>query len=616
MSTDVTPTTTVTLDTTELLTKEATEIVANSSSNSVTQLSNKDILAVKKEYSIVGDAFYAGINTDAAPSWLTDLINNVVDTSVSAGLSDYDQLVQDVRNAIDSIDVAANTYVEQINFSGDVDSIIGTHLDTLNATIDGKFATIVNLDIVKADTESALAVQASDLRAEFSDDINARITQVNTAFANGDSANADSITALTVVFNSQGSALAATADAVTGLQTFVGLAPDDDNPGVISESQWFVDLENEVTGPTGHVATSLNALEISSKSYADASSVSVENKFAFDSTIIMDGLIYDAGFGLDITGVSQVGKDGLTEATRFNSKFRVNAETFVLTSPAFPGVEAKFAIDANGLVIETPEITVGSLNGNVISASTALKAGSGTNISVMSGADALYRIWVGAVAGADADFSVDKTGKVKAEAGSIGGWSITSRYMYSGANTTLSGKYAASGVILDSSDAIRTPYFYSDSTGAGFKGTVQAEKIVGDVTDLKAKVTAAQTSSFDGDGRTVLNFSVSSMPFNRTIVVSGLVTELEPVTLTSIGKVGGTFRLFQDSTEVDTFSMKAIAAYPDGNVIAQSRPLVVAIASGVSGSYSVTIEKNLGYSFIHAAQKVLIQVFKDGETIT
>lgn len=247
MSTKTTPETTVTLDVTELATKRSIDLDASMSRHDVNSAAPKEITSVKQEYSIVGDKFYAGVNSDVAPEWLVNLIDSVVGASVANGLTDYDLLVQDVRNAIDSIDVAKNTYVEQVNFNSLVDGIIGSHLTTLNATYEGKFATIVNLDIVRADSESALAMSTQDLRAEFSSDIDARITSVQTAYAAADRVNADSIEALNVAFTDQELNLSGTAEAVTGLQTYVGL-DSNGNPNSTGALSRIAVLEKQTDG--------------------------------------------------------------------------------------------------------------------------------------------------------------------------------------------------------------------------------------------------------------------------------------------------------------------------------------------------------------------------------
>lgn len=181
----------------------------------------------KNEYSVIGDGLYASVTADEAPQWLTALIDNVVEASVSAGLTDYASLVQNVHNAIDSINVAKNTYVEQIGITPLVDGIVTSKLETLNAAIGDTYATKVDLSTAVATSEQALAQSVTSLNASFSDTIDSRITEIRTVFSNEDSALADDISALQSSFEDQESNLAATSTAVSGLQTYVGI--DDSN---------------------------------------------------------------------------------------------------------------------------------------------------------------------------------------------------------------------------------------------------------------------------------------------------------------------------------------------------------------------------------------------------
>lgn len=277
-----TPTTEITLDTAGIAVGNNTEVEAFSADQCINTASPNEMTAVKKEYSIVGDAFYAGTNSDAAPTWLTNLITSVVEASVANGLTDYNLLVQDVRNAIDSIDVAKNTYVEQINFTSLVDGIIGSHLSTLNVTYDGKFATIADLDVVKVNAESALALRASDLRAEFSSDINSRITSVELAYSSADEAFANSIDALTTAFIDQESNLAATASAVEGLQTYTGLDKTTNNPNGLGMLARLDVLEKQVDG----------SVDVVSNTYDVMGGVEDPNEDTTNDSLVLDALPY------------------------------------------------------------------------------------------------------------------------------------------------------------------------------------------------------------------------------------------------------------------------------------------------------------------------------------
>ena len=291
----------------------------------------------KKEYSIVGDGLYASISYDEAPTWLTSIIDTVVDSAVADSLTDYASLTQDIRDAVSMLDVAANRYVEEINFTASVDEIIATHLTTLNATLGNTYATLVDLDTMVANADYALGMQIEDLRASYTADIDSEVTSIRTAYADADSALASDITALTSVFASQESNLSGMSDAVESLQTYVGLT-ESSNPdgtgllaGIEALSAWNVRLENDVTGETGHVAVALSTLENSSKAYADDIGATAENKFAYNSTIALDGVYYSSGFGLTATGTT-FGTG--TEADPYNSEFWIDAEKFRFTNTA------------------------------------------------------------------------------------------------------------------------------------------------------------------------------------------------------------------------------------------------------------------------------------------
>lgn len=561
MSINTTATTEVTFDTTAVTDVPTTDLVS-SNAHCVDAVDTTSIVeGHKKEYSIVGDGIYASVSTDEAPEWLLDLIDNVVANSVANGLTDYDLLVQDVRNAIDALDIAKNTYVEQTDITSIVDGIVASHITTLNATYGDTFATKVELSTAVATATDAYTLDVVDLRAEFTDNINSRVTEITDAYAAADQVNANNIDVLTSVLTDQITGLSGIADAVSGLQTYVGLdydgVPNDtgllasitqvgdtttslqnqldgkieyyfydsyagvpealteqgalsiissdwstqelqeanngsvvyfkdtvhaywyrsssnnwiaitdtsiykalqdaasaqaaadgkvsqfyawggaDAPadftfdgntipgdnykywfktdsklyykpvatwvlvpttstgstyialgdlltvfspdtldytnysfngtswqqngpnGIISKSKFFVDLENEVTGPTGHVATSLSNLQTTSETYANNVGAGVENKFSYDSTIGLNGTYYKSGFGLTSSGVTQPPGANGTSANPFSSKFWVNADNFTI-SDAYGAANPVFSVDTltrdvvfNGKVIFT-----------------------------------------------------------------------------------------------------------------------------------------------------------------------------------------------------------------------------------------------------------------------
>ena len=329
------------------------DLVSTTQHDVCVQPAEELINVVKKEYAIVGDGLFASVTTEEAPDWLTGLIDNLIDSALLSGFSDYDQLRQDVLSAIDSIDLANNNYVSTVIMNQTIDSSLVAKVDQLNANLDNKFATITNVDAAFVTSDLALATSINDVKAEFTDEIDARVTSMTSALANADSAIASDLTALSSVFTNQESGLSGVADAVSGLQTYVGVdaANVPNSSGIdatlAAHAESFTNLKASLTGaPT--TANALTSLRTQSLAYTDGVATGVENKFAYDSELILGGSYYKSGFGLDSSGITQV-TDGTTPETAFDSNFWINAERLVLKSPSFPGVSASFAVTASGI---------------------------------------------------------------------------------------------------------------------------------------------------------------------------------------------------------------------------------------------------------------------------
>lgn len=236
MSTELTSAVTITPEVTGVVIDNQNDITATGTYDVTTDTSTSIVEGHKKEYSIVGDALYASINTSEAPTWLTTIISDLVSSAVASGMVNYDLLVQDVYNAIDTIDIAGNTYVEQINFDSQVNALIASQLATLNVSIGDTYATKVELTALESSTTNALATEVNQLEAGYLDAIDAKATEITTAYSAADAVNASNITALTTVFNDQNSELAGQANALSGLQTHIGVDGDNtpDGTGILS----------------------------------------------------------------------------------------------------------------------------------------------------------------------------------------------------------------------------------------------------------------------------------------------------------------------------------------------------------------------------------------------
>lgn len=200
------------------------------------ELQDRTVTAKKNEHAIVGDAFFATVNQEDTPEWLLTLVDNVVSTSIESNLTNYDQLIESVRSAIDALDVAQNTYVEQININQIVNGIVSTRLATLNATYENTYATIVNLNASVATTQQAYTQLIQDSVASLNDTVNARITNVELAYTDADTALASSISALTASLVDQTTELEGTASSILSLQNYVGLTASNtpDGTGILA----------------------------------------------------------------------------------------------------------------------------------------------------------------------------------------------------------------------------------------------------------------------------------------------------------------------------------------------------------------------------------------------
>jgi hypothetical protein len=267
------------------------------------------ITGVKKEYSIVGDGIYASVSADEAPSWLLGLIDNAVATSVSSGMVNYDLLVQDVLNAIGNLEVAENAFNEQVDITTTADGVLGSRIDTLNATVDSDRATVVNLDSVVVNNAAASALSISNVSANLGT-TNSNVANLQTALTTSDTSSAADILALTTSIEDQ----------------------------------------------NGVTATSISDLEISSQLYTDLTGTSIRNVYAYNSEIEIGGNFYKTGFGLN-TAVTTGGTGAVGDG--YLSEFWIDAEKFKFTNSNQTGSTSPFAIDASG---PDPEIV---FNGKV-----------------------------------------------------------------------------------------------------------------------------------------------------------------------------------------------------------------------------------------------------------
>lgn len=185
--------------------------------------------------------------------------------------------------------------------------------------------------------------------------------------------------------------------------------------------------------------------------------------------------------------------------------------------------------EANTLNVNTSKTDVGLGNVDNTSDATVL---AGDLTGSVSGT-AVATIKSGAAAGSTANQSSNATIRAvgAATSGTTGGWTIDTNSIYSGTKDT--GGFAPAGSItLYSGGSIHTPWFYSQASGAAFKGdislatgtltaaSIKANNIEGDVYDAIPKI---YTTSFSNVGTvTLFSGNITDFEKDRTLLVGTL----------------------------------------------------------------------------------------------
>ena len=147
---------------------------------------------------------------------------------------------------------------------------------------------------------------------------------------------------------------------------------------------------------------------------------------------------------------------------------------------------------------------------------------------------------------------------------------------------------------------------------ASFSGTVYANKIDGDVTDVLVKTSTAVTGS---GTTTILTFNVASLPFVRSISVGAFLIIGEGDT-NGTETFNTTTKLIRTSGSVveDTSSF-IFASVNNVDSVAYTRELFCTIPANTARAYNVTF--TCSNSLVkHNAHKVAIRAFQDGSTLS
>lgn len=323
----------------EVIVNTNVEVAAGNMNVAIIEDTNDiEVTVNRQEYVITGDEIYIPKRFEDAPTWMQELITQVVDTSISVQIQDLNGISQSLESMIDAMEVAKNTYELSIISSNDIDQRINTAVTTLNSSMNNADATVLEVAQTKVTPEEAAAITIDVITAELTKTeagtLGATVSNLQTAVANEKEARSTSIEILT---SSIEGAFDANATAMNYLNTYVGL----DEVGASTGTG----LSGYLEGSTGIVGGADS--KVVNNVYVDALG-NAKSKFEYGSTVSVNGVTNTAGFGLSNSTGTGIG-----------SEFWINAAKFKFTNNNKTGSKAPFTIDATGTV---PEIT---FNGKV-----------------------------------------------------------------------------------------------------------------------------------------------------------------------------------------------------------------------------------------------------------
>lgn len=310
----------------------------------VENLDELDITVAKKEYTITGDEIYIPQLYDDAPQWMKDLVNLVVDVSMSTNnmtlINDMNKMLQEFAVSY----VPLNQYTQSILDLGNEDIRLNALIDTLNSNFNNGLseanAQIISLQMTKASKDEVIAQVIQTLAAQLADpssNLGATVGNLDRAIVAEQTARASSFRTLTATLEGIDSNMSANAQAVDNIMAYVGIdeAGASTNTGL---SAYLEASDGTIGGADSQLA---NTIRVTAEG--------VESKWAYNSIVNINGVYRKSGFGLTANNFSGAG----TKANPYTSEFWIDATKLRFTNSNMTGRTAPFTIDASGT---TPQI--------------------------------------------------------------------------------------------------------------------------------------------------------------------------------------------------------------------------------------------------------------------
>lgn len=310
----------------------------------VEDLDDLDITVAKKEYTITGDDIYIPQFYDDAPQWMKDLVNLVVDVSMSTNnmtlINDMNKMLQEFAVSY----VPLNQYTQSIVNLGNEDMRLNALLETLNSNFNNGLsnanAQIISLQMTKASKDEVVAQVIQTLSAQLANpnsNLGATIGRLDQAIVTEQTARATSFRTLTASMESTNGEIAAKAEVLDNALAYVGI--NEAGASTHTGLSAYLEASNGVIG--GADSQLANTIRVTAEG--------VESKWAYNSIVNINGVYRKSGFGLTTNNFS----GGGTKTNPYNSEFWIDATKLRFTNSNMTGRTAPFTIDASGI---TPQI--------------------------------------------------------------------------------------------------------------------------------------------------------------------------------------------------------------------------------------------------------------------
>ena len=315
-----------------------------------------EVTGFKREYAIVGDAFFPTTSVGDTPAWMVDLINEIIDNSLNLALTDIDELKAAILESLRELDVAKNQYEELINIEATIDSIISSRLATLNANLGNANAQIIELQIAKVTAEQAAVIAIDQISAELnspSGTLYGAITNIRTTVTNLNGEldakyadlydlNENTAFALSVEINRVEASIEDVAEAVIESMD-LALATD-----VLALAQRVTDLTTDTDNAFANVNVELEAL--SSLTAANASAITTLNLSMTSITDVVTG--HTTAINANTTAVSGIN----TSITTLNGLVTANANSITTLRADMDGEFALVDVQMSAVVTSVGNI--------------------------------------------------------------------------------------------------------------------------------------------------------------------------------------------------------------------------------------------------------------------